>query len=91
MGRGRGSGAASAKGGKKAQQQKQQKQQKGRGQRGPIQFAKAVRTELKKVNWPDREQLRQSTAVVLIIVTTLGVYVAAWDFVFQNLARLIFA
>lgn len=86
MGKGRGSSAASAKSGKKAQQQ--QKNQ--RRQRGPIQFAKAVRTELKKVNWPDREQLRQSTAVVLIIVATLGVYVAAWDYVFRNLARLIF-
>jgi preprotein translocase subunit SecE len=92
MGRGRGSNAANAKGGKKAQQQqKKGRGQQGRGQRGPIQFAKAVRTELKKVNWPDREQLRQSTAVVLIIVTTLGLYVAAWDLVFQNLARLIFA
>jgi len=86
MGRGRGSRAAGGSG--RAQQG--QKQKKGRG-RGPIQFAKSVRTELKKVNWPDREQLRQSTAVVLIIVATLGVYVAAWDFVFRNLARLIFA
>lgn len=86
MGRGRGSSAAGGKGGNRAQQQ-----QKNQGRRrGPIQFAKAVRTELKKVNWPDREQLRQSTAVVLIIVAVLGVYVAAWDFVFQNLARLIF-
>jgi preprotein translocase subunit SecE len=42
------------------------------------------------VNWPGREQLRQSTAVVIIIVVVLGVYVAAWDFVFQGLARLIF-
>lgn len=91
MGRGRGSRAAggSGKAQQKQQQQKQQ-QKKGRG-RGPIQFVKSVRTELKKVNWPDREQLRQSTAVVLIIVATLGVYVAAWDFVFRNLARLIFA
>ncbi len=46
--------------------------------------------ELKRVSWPNRDQLRQSTAVVLIIVLVLGVYVAAWDFVFQNLARLIF-
>lgn len=86
MGRGRGSNAARAKSGKAAQQQ--QKNQ--RRQRGPVRFAKDVRTELKKVNWPDRDQLRQSTLVVLIIVATLGVYVAAWDYVFQNLARLIF-
>jgi hypothetical protein len=29
--------------------------------------------------------------VVLIIVLTLAVYVAAWDYVFQALARLVFA
>jgi preprotein translocase subunit SecE len=50
-----------------------------------------VQGELKRVNWPDRDQLRQSTAVVLIIVLTLMVYVYAWDLVFQGLARLIFA
>ena len=87
MSKGRSSGAVTAKGGKRAQQQQKNR----RRQRGPIQFAKAVRTELKKVNWPDRDQLRQSTAVVLMIVATLGVYVAAWDFIFQSLARLIFA
>ena len=87
MGKRRGSGSAGGRGGKQAQQQ--QKNQ--RRQRGPVRFAKEVRGELKKVNWPDRDQLRQSTLVVLIIVATLGVYVAAWDFVFQNLAELIFA
>jgi preprotein translocase subunit SecE len=50
-----------------------------------------VQGELKRVNWPDRDQLRQSTAVVLIIVLTLTIYVYAWDFVFQSLARLIFS
>jgi preprotein translocase subunit SecE len=49
-----------------------------------------VRGELRRVTWPDRDQLRQSTAVVLIIVIVLAVYVAAVDFVFQNLVRLIF-
>ena len=82
MGKKRGS-----KGGaKKAQQQKK------RGfVDGPRKFARDVQGELKRVNWPDRDQLRQSTAVVLIIVLTLAVYVAAWDFVFRNLARLIFS
>ncbi|MDN5698168.1 MAG: preprotein translocase subunit SecE [Rubrobacter sp.] len=86
MGKRRGSASAGGRGGKQAQQQ--QKNQ--RRQRGPVRFAKEVRGEMKKVNWPDRDQLRQSTLVVLIIVATLGVYVAAWDYVFQNLARLIF-
>ena len=57
----------------------------------PRRFVRDVQGELKRVSWPNRDQLRQSTAVVLIIVLVLALYVAAWDFVFQNLTRLIFA
>jgi preprotein translocase subunit SecE len=58
---------------------------------GPRRFARDVQGELKRVSWPDRDQLRQSTAVVLIIVLVLTAYVYAWDLVFQSLARLIFS
>ncbi|MDP9438767.1 MAG: preprotein translocase subunit SecE [Actinomycetota bacterium] len=89
MGKKRGATAPSGKGGGKAQQQQQQK--KGGGfLAGPRRFARDVRGELRRVSWPGREQLRQSTAVVLIIVLTLAAYVAAWDFLFGRLARLIF-
>jgi len=57
----------------------------------PRRFVRDVQGELKRVNWPDREQLRQSTAVVLIIVLALTAYVYAWDLVFQALARVIFS
>ena len=57
---------------------------------GPRRFTRDVRSELRRVSWPDRDQLRQSTAVVLIIVIVLAIYVAAVDFVFQSLVRLIF-
>ena len=57
----------------------------------PRRFARDVQGELKRVSWPNSDQLRQSTAVVLIIVLVLGLYVAAWDLVFKALARLIFA
>ncbi|MBA2344455.1 MAG: preprotein translocase subunit SecE [Rubrobacter sp.] len=74
-------------GGKKPQQQKKQQ-----GRLAGIRdFFRGVRNELRRVSWPGRDQLRQSTAVVLIIVVVLGAYVAAWDFVFQNVARLIFS
>ena len=53
-------------------------------------FARGVRGELRRVSWPNREQLQQSTAVVLIIVLVLAAYVAFWDFVFQSFAKLIF-
>ncbi len=87
MGKKRGSPATKGanKNNKKTQQPK-----RGGFLAGPRKFARDVQVELKRVSWPNRDQLRQSTAVVLIIVAVLGVYVAAWDFVFQNLARLIF-
>jgi preprotein translocase subunit SecE len=83
-----GSKRGSTKGGgvKKAQQKNKQ----GFTAR-PKKFVQDVQGELKRVNWPDRDQLRQSTAVVLIIVLTLTAYVYAWDLVFKSLARLIFA
>jgi preprotein translocase subunit SecE len=78
-------GSATKGGAKKAQQQKKQ----GFAAR-PRRFARDVQGELRRVNWPDRDQLRQSTAVVLIIVLTLLAYVYVWDLVFQYLARLLF-
>ncbi len=91
MGKKRGATAPSGKGGGKAQQQQQQQKKKsGEFLAGPRRFARDVRGELRRVSWPGREQLRQSTAVVLIIVLTLAAYVAAWDFLFGRLARLIF-
>ena len=79
-------GPAATKGSNKKTQQPQK-----RGVlAGTRRFTRDVRGELKRVTWPDRDQLRQSTAVVLIIVIVLALYVAAVDFVFQNLVRLIF-
>ncbi len=87
MGKKRGATAPSGKGGGKAQQQQQKS---GGFLAGPRRFVRDVRGELRRVSWPGREQLRQSTAVVLIIVLALAAYVAAWDFLFGRLARLIF-
>jgi preprotein translocase subunit SecE len=79
-------GSATKGGGAKKGQQKKE----GFAAR-PRRFVRDVQGELKRVNWPDREQLRQSTAVVLIIVLALTAYVYAWDLVFQSLAGLIFS
>ena len=73
-----------------ASKRPQQPQKVGGVLAGPRKFTRDVRNELRRVSWPNREQLRQSTAVVLIIVLVLAAYVAAWDFVFGRLARLIF-
>jgi preprotein translocase subunit SecE len=79
-------GSATKGGAKKGQQKKKEG-----FIAGPQRFAREVQGELKRVNWPDREQLRQSTAVVLIIVLTLTAYVYVWDLLFQALASLVFA
>ncbi len=55
-----------------------------------VEFVRGVRGELRRVSWPNRDQLQQSTIVVLIIVLVLAAYVAFWDFIFQSLARLVF-
>lgn len=88
MGKKRGAAPPSGKGNNKAQQQQQNRG--GGFLSGPRRFVRDVRGELRRVSWPGRDQLRQSTAVVLIIVLTLAAYVAAWDFLFGRLARLIF-
>jgi preprotein translocase subunit SecE len=83
-------GSATTKGSNKKAQQKQPQRGGGGVLAGPRKFARDVRGELRRVTWPDRDQLRQSTAVVLISVVVLAVYIAAVDVVFQNLVRLIF-
>jgi preprotein translocase subunit SecE len=48
-----------------------------------------TREELRKCTWPTIQELRASTAVVLIAVALIGVYVAGVDFVISLLIRLI--
>ncbi len=76
--------------GRKRVASKKAQQQNRRFGSGAVEFAREVRGELKRVNWPNRDQLQQSTAVVLIIVLLLMAYVAFWDFIFQRLAEFIF-
>ncbi len=43
-------------------------------------YVRATREELKKCNWPDRQELRESTLVVMLSVLLLGVFTAVADF-----------
>lgn len=51
-----------------------------------------VWSELKKANWPSREELKAQTQVVLSLLLFLGVFMWAWDsilgLVFKGLLRL---
>jgi preprotein translocase subunit SecE len=56
----------------------------------PRQFLKEVRQELKKVNWPTRQELIAYTIVVLVSVTVLTTYVFGLDFVFSKVVLNLF-
>ena len=50
--------------------------------------AEAV-SELRKVSWPTREQVRNLTVLVFAISLVVGIYIAFWDAVFQQAIALI--
>ena len=54
------------------------------------QFLSEVVAELRKVSWPGRSQLAQGTAVVLIVVAIVTVYLAIVDEIFGRLIDSIF-
>jgi len=47
--------------------------------RNVIQFVRECNAELRRVQWPDRQQLWQATAVVLIVCAVMGVYIGVLD------------
>jgi preprotein translocase subunit SecE len=44
-------------------------------------FLSEVRTELDRVNWPTREDLVNSTTVVVVFSVTFSLFIAAFDLV----------
>ena len=47
-------------------------------------------SELKKVSWPTREQVRNLTVLVFVVSFAVGVYITVLDFAFsQVVARLV--
>jgi preprotein translocase subunit SecE len=52
-----------------------------------IQFLREVKVELKKVTWPSKKQTIGSTAVVLVIVTIISLFLGIVDFGLSGLIR----
>jgi preprotein translocase subunit SecE len=48
------------------------------------QFINESWSELKKVSWPTREQVRNLTVLVFVVSFVVGVYITVLDFVFQG-------
>ena len=53
------------------------------------QFLKESWSELKKVSWPNRMQVRNLTVLVFIVSAAIGAFIAACDFVFTEVVRII--
>ncbi|HEX8715797.1 MAG TPA: preprotein translocase subunit SecE [Gemmatimonadaceae bacterium] len=47
-------------------------------------FIQEVRTELRKVTWPDRAQLRQATIAIIIFVLLIAGFIAILDLILQG-------
>ena len=64
---------------------------------GPVQsltdYVKDVRVEMSKVSWPTREELRESTLVVIIMVFLMMVFIGVIDrglsLAFEALVRML--
>ena len=53
-------------------------------------FVKDVRVESGRVTWPTRQELRDSTIVVIVMVLLVSVFLFAWDRIFAFLMNLLF-
>ncbi len=52
-----------------------------------ITFFKEVRMEMKKVNWPTREQTLRYTLIVLGVSVAVALFLGGMDFIFNLLLR----
>ncbi len=53
------------------------------------QFLREVKVELQKVSWLTREELKDSTIIVLLSTLALSIVVAAFDFVMSKLISMV--
>ncbi|MEE9934608.1 MAG: preprotein translocase subunit SecE [Deltaproteobacteria bacterium] len=54
-----------------------------------LQFLSQAKAELKKVTWPTRKQTLASTAVVMVIVAIMALYLGIIDFVLAKLVKIV--
>jgi preprotein translocase SecE subunit len=54
-------------------------------------FFEEAWSELKKVAWPTRTQVRNLTILVFVISGVVGIYITALDWVFSEAVRLVSA
>lgn len=68
---------------------KQKKVTPAQTRKSPAAFLKEVNAELKKVTWPNRQELISSTIIVIVAVTLIAAYIGVVDAVFNRLVVLL--
>ncbi len=53
-------------------------------------FVGSVSAEMKKVSWPSKEQLRESTIVVIAVTAVITFFVWVIDMIMESIIRWIF-
>lgn len=53
------------------------------------QFIVDVRTELRKVNWPTKDEVKSMTQVVMVALLILAAIVAVYDWIFLRVIQLL--
>ena len=53
-------------------------------------FLSETRTELKKVTWPTRDELKESTKVVIVSTFIVTIFVGIVDQILSRIIRLVF-
>jgi preprotein translocase subunit SecE len=66
-------------------EQRREPRQRGR----VINFLVQVWAELRRVQWPDRTQVTQATAVVVVFCFLAGLYLAFFDWVFKEFVKVL--
>ena len=57
---------------------------------GVIRFFKEVRSEMKSVTWPTRDDLKEGTIVVIIMSAIVALFLSGVDFLFGLAIRSVF-
>lgn len=56
---------------------------------GPVKYMKSVRMELKKVNWPNRGELKSYTGVVLVTCALVAFGIWVFDSAFAQFIKML--
>jgi len=62
---------------------------RGRSAQAIVSYLKGTRAELRRVNWPDRQEATRLTIIVMAVTLFMAVLLGLMDFIFAKLFGLV--